>query len=311
MILNVVKGTLFLFLTAIGIVGNIIVFVNFIYRFWRGTQKKSTHLILIHLAFANTIILLSKGLPMAIAAFGLRYLLDDIGCKLVVFLQRVAREFSICTTTLLTVVQAITISPRSSLCWRFKPKTPRKILPLFLFFWILTSLKRINLFQHIANVRANTSEAAKTDNYCYFQPESQKAKWLVLILMTMHSAVFQGVMGGAGGYMLLLLHKHHQRVLYLQTSHLHKTLPEMRAAHSVLLLMFCFLFFYWTDCVLYIFLNSVLEINSAMLNIHGILTIGYACLSPFVLIQRDGGLTCCNFLSKRKTLKISVAVICQ
>ncbi|XP_012886634.1 PREDICTED: vomeronasal type-1 receptor 4-like [Dipodomys ordii] len=311
MILNVVKGTLFLFLTGIGIVGNIIVFVNFIHRFWRGVQKKSTHLILIHLAFANTIILLSKGLPMAIAAFGLRHFLDDIGCKVVICLERVARDFSICTTSLLTVVHAIIISPRSSLCWRFKPKTPKKILPLFLFFWILTSLKCINLFQHIANVRENTSEAATTNIYCSFQPGSQKAKWVVLSLMAMHSAMFQGVMGGASGYMLFLLHKHHQRVLYLQTSHLHKTLPEMRAAHSVLLLMFCFLFFYWTDCVLYLFLNSVLETNSKMVNIHDILTIGYACLSPFVLIQRDGGLTCCNFLSKRKTLKISVAVICQ
>ncbi|XP_012891931.1 PREDICTED: vomeronasal type-1 receptor 4-like [Dipodomys ordii] len=310
MILKLVKGTIFLFLTVLGIVGNIIVFVNFINRFWRGAQKTSTHLILIHLALSNITMLLSKGLPMAIAAFGSRHFLDNIGCKVVVYLERVARDLSICTTTLLTVVQAITISSRSSLCWRFKPKTPKKILPLFLFFWILTSLKSISLLHYIAKVRENTSEAAKTNNYCSFQPESQRTKSVVLILMAMHSAMFQGVMGGASGYMLFLLHKHHQRVLYLQTSHLHKTLPEMRAAHSVLILMFCFLFFYWTDCVLSLLSNSVLETNSAMLDIQGILIIGYAFLSPFVLIQRDGVLTCCHFLWDRKSLKLYVAVIC-
>ncbi|XP_069879399.1 vomeronasal type-1 receptor 4-like [Dipodomys merriami] len=293
-ILNLVKGTIFLFVTALGIVGNIIVFANFVCSFWRGDQKKSIHLILIHLAFANTIILLSKGLLRAITAFGLRNFLDDTGCKILVYLERMAGDFSICTSSLLTVVQAITISPRSSLCWRFKPKTPWKILPLFLFFWILNSLKIINLLHYITNNRKNMSEAAKTNNYCSFQPESQEIKWILLILMAIHSAMFQGVMGGASGYMLFLLHKHHQRVLYLQSSHLHKSLPEMKAAKSVLLLMFCFLFFYWTDYIFSFFLNSFLQNNSMILNVQEFLTIGYPFLSPFVLIHREGNLDSCK-----------------
>ncbi|XP_069879401.1 olfactory receptor class A-like protein 1 [Dipodomys merriami] len=287
---NLVKGTIFLFVTALGIVGNIIVFANFVCSFWRVAQKKSIHLILIHLAFANTIILISKGLLRAITAFGLRNFLDDIGCKIVVYLERVAQDLSVCTSSLLTVVQAITISPRGSVCWRFKPKTPWKILPLFLFFWILSSSISINLLHYITSSRKNMSEAAKTNNYCSFQPESQEIKWILLILMAIHSAMFQGVMGGASGYMVFLLHKHHQRVLYLQSSHLHKSLPEMRAAQSVLFLMFCFLFFYWTDYIFSFFSNSFLQKNSMILNVQEFLTIGYAFLSPFVLIHREGNL---------------------
>ncbi|XP_042539907.1 vomeronasal type-1 receptor 4-like [Dipodomys spectabilis] len=290
---NLVKGTIFLFVTTLGILGNIIVFVNFVCSFWRGAQKKSVHLILIHLAFANTIILLSKGFPRAITAFGLRNFLDDIGCKIVVYLERMARDFSICTSSLLTVVQAITISPRGSVCWRFKPKTPRKILPLFLFFWILSSSSSINLLHYITSSRKNMSEAAKTNDYCSFQPESQEIKW-ILILMAMHSAMFQGVMGGASGYMVFLLYKHHQRVLYLQSTHLHKSLPEMKAAKSVLLLMFCFLFFNWIYLLFSFFSNSFIQDNSMMLNVQEFLTISYAFLSPFVLIHREGNLDSCK-----------------
>jgi vomeronasal1 receptor len=81
-----------------------------------STKKKSIRLILIHLAFTN-IMLLSKRIPKAVAAFVLRNFLDDIDCKIVVYLGRVVQDCSICTSSLLTVVQAITISPRDS-AWR-------------------------------------------------------------------------------------------------------------------------------------------------------------------------------------------------
>ncbi|KAM4834941.1 vomeronasal type-1 receptor 4-like [Thomomys bottae] len=258
MIVNLLKGNNILFVTALGIVGNIIVLMNFVYTLWRGAQKKSIHLILIHLGFTDTILLLSKGLPKTIAAFSLRNFLDDTGCKMVFYLERLSRDLSICTSSLLTVVQAITISPRDSLCWGFKPKTPWQMLPLLLFFWILSSFISITLLHYITSSRKNTTEMAKSSHYCSFQPDSQKIKWILLILMAMHNAMFQGAMGGASVYMIFLLHKHHQRVLYLQSSPLHKTLPEMRAAQSVLLLMLCFLFFHWLGHV-FSFLDFILN----------------------------------------------------
>nr|XP_042134723.1 olfactory receptor class A-like protein 1 [Peromyscus maniculatus bairdii] len=109
MVLKVIKEIVFFFMTVLGTLGNISVSVNYMFSWWRGPEKKPIHLILIHLAFANIIILLAKGLPKTIAAFGLRNFLDDIGCKIIVYLERVARGLSICTSSLLTVVQAIII----------------------------------------------------------------------------------------------------------------------------------------------------------------------------------------------------------
>lgn len=62
-------------------------------------------------------------------------------------------------------------------------------------------------------------------------------------------------MGGASSYMVQILHKHHQQVLHLQNAKiLYTAPPEIKAAQSILLLMLCFLVFYWVDCLLSLFI---------------------------------------------------------
>ena len=288
MLLKFIKQIVFLFMTVFGTLGNIYVFVNYMFSWCRGPEKKPIHLILIHLAFTNIIMLLAKGLPKTMAAFGLRNFLDDIGCKILIYLQRVARGVSICTSSLLTVVQAIIISPRASGWRRLRPKSAWHILPFFSFFWILNALIGMNLIHSITSISLNISEFKSEDGYCYLMQESQKTKWIVLPLMVLRDAVFQGAMGAASGYMVLLLHKHHQHVLYLQNSKLlYRTPPELRAAQSVLLLMLCFVFFYWTDCAFSLFLSLSLAKKHLVGNIQEFITLGYATFSPIVLIHRD------------------------
>ncbi|MBZ3891900.1 Vomeronasal type-1 receptor 48 [Sciurus carolinensis] len=122
--------------------------------------------------------------------------------------------------------------------------------------------------------------------------------------MVLRVAAFQGVMGCASGYMVFLLHKHHQHVLnlqtskllYLQTSKLLYRIPcEMKAAQSVLLLMLCFLFFYWTDCFTSLYLTFSLGTDSITNGLHEFLTIDYAIVSPFLQIHREEHFTTCWF----------------
>ncbi|XP_005383892.1 PREDICTED: vomeronasal type-1 receptor 4-like [Chinchilla lanigera] len=293
MLSNFMKGTIFAFLTGLGTVGNIFVSVNYVLIF-AGTEKKSIHLLLIHLAATNIITLLSMGMPSTIAAFGVRNFLDDIGCKIVAYLERVARGLSLCTSSLLTVVQAVTVSPRHSKWRKLKPRSAWYILPLCLFFWILNSSVGMNLLLYITSTSMNTSKGSVNGNTCRFRPGNQKIKWTFLIIMLIRDVMFLGVMGGASGYLLFLLHRHHQRVLFLQTSKsLYNAPPEIKAAQSVLLLMLCFVFFYWTDCVFSLLINTFMESNSILLNIRNFITLGYAIVSPFVLIHRDRHLTEC------------------
>ncbi|XP_041488829.1 vomeronasal type-1 receptor 4-like [Microtus oregoni] len=294
MLLKFIKQIVFLFMTVFGTLGNISVSVNYMFSWCRGPEKKPVHFILIHLGFTNIIMLLAKGLPKPMADFGLRNFLDDIGCKILIYLSRVARGVSICTSSLLTVVQAIIISPRASGWRKLRPKSAWHILPFFSFFWILNALISINLIDSVTSTSLNRSQFKSENNYCYFMPKSQKTKWIVLPLMVLRDAVFQGAMGGASGYMVLLLHKHHQHVLHLQNSKLlYRTPPELRAAQSVLLLMLCFVFFYWADCAFSLILSISLRKNSLMVTIQKFLALGYATFSPIVLIHREGLLPEC------------------
>ncbi|MBZ3880262.1 Vomeronasal type-1 receptor 4 [Sciurus carolinensis] len=303
MVLNLTKGTIVMFATGLGIVGNIFVLVNYMCLF-RSTMK-SVQLILIHLAFTNTITLVTKGITRTISIFVLINLMDMAGCKILVYLNRLARGLTISTTSLLMVVQAITISPRTSRWGRLQPRSAWSFLLLLFFFWILNSLISMNLpfyIKHISNL--NTSNISKNNNYCYFESENKIIRWIFIVLMVLRDAVLQGVMGWTSGYMVFLLHKHHQHVLYLQTSKflylqtsklLYRTHPEMKVAQSVLLLMLCFLFFYWTDCFTSLYLTFSLGTDSIALGLHEFLTIGYAIVSPFLQIHRDGHFATCWF----------------
>nr|XP_026270396.1 putative vomeronasal receptor-like protein 4 [Urocitellus parryii] len=281
MVVNLVKGIIVVFPTGLGPVGNIFVLVHYVCIF-QGSEKKPIHLILIHLAFTNIITLFSRGMPRTVAAFALMNFLYDVGCKILGYLERVARGLSICTTSLLTVVQAITISPRASRWGRLKPRSAWHVLPLFLFFWMLNSLISMNLLFYIKNIsNMNTSEIIRSDNDCYFQPHNWIIRWIFIVLMVLRDAVFQGAMGWASGHMVSLLHKHHQQVLYLQTSKLlHRTPPEVKASQSFLLLMLCFLFFYWTDCFMTLHLNFSVHKDSITEITQETLTLGYAMSVP-------------------------------
>ncbi|XP_052012373.1 vomeronasal type-1 receptor 3-like [Apodemus sylvaticus] len=289
MALTFIKETILLFMTMIGILGNMLVSVNYMFSWWGSPEKKAVHLILTHLAFTNIILLLTKGLRKTIGVYSWKNFLDDKGCKIIVYLERMARGLSICTSSLLTVVQAIIISPRASGWRRLRPKSAWHILPFFSFFWILNALISVNIIHSITSIGLNMSQLKNGYNYCYFMLDSQKGKLIVLPFMVLRDAVFQGAMGRASGYMVFLLHKHHQHVLYLQSSKiLYRTPPELRAAQSVLLLMLCFVFFYWTDCALSLLLSLLLRDSFLMINIQEFLTLGYATFSPLVLIHRDG-----------------------
>lgn len=258
------------------------------YIFFWGTEKKSLQFIHIHLAFANIILLFSKGMPKTIAAFGLRNCLDDIGCKIVAYLERVTWGLSICTSSLLTVVQVITISPRASVWGRLKLRSAWHVLPLFLFFWTFNFLITMNLLHSITNSNMNRSQISENDNYCYFLAERWVIRWIFLTPIVLQDALFQGLTGWASSYTVFLLHQHHKHVLHIWNSKfLYKTTPEIRAAQSALLLMICFVFFYWTDYIISLYLTLSLENNFIISNIQECLALGYATLSPYVLIHRD------------------------
>ncbi|XP_052012583.1 putative vomeronasal receptor-like protein 4 [Apodemus sylvaticus] len=286
---NITQAIVFLSLAGPGILGNTLVFVRHVYMSALRTEKKPVDLILIHLAFSNIIIICSTGIRDMATMFYFRNFLGDIGCKAVVYLARMARGLSICTTCLLSVVQAVTISPRTGLWTKLKPQTVCQVLPFILVFWIINVLISSNLLSYIkAGGDLNRSMAIMYIGHCYMLPSRHIIKWLFLSLMTLRDVIFQSLMGWSSGSMALHLYKHHKQVLYLHSSRFaNNSAPEIVATWSVLILMTCFLFFYWVDFILSFYSGFTVTRESIILNIKTFLELGYASFSPYVLISKD------------------------
>ncbi|XP_028632175.1 putative vomeronasal receptor-like protein 4 [Grammomys surdaster] len=285
---NIIHTIIFLSLTGPGILGNTLILVRLMYMPALGTEKKPIDLILIHLAFSNIITICSTLIKDIATVFYFRNFLGDIGCKAVVFLARMARGLSICTTCLLSLVQAVTISPRTTLWTKLKPRSACEVLPFIFVFWIVNVLISSNLLSYIkAGSGLNSSMAIMYIGHCYMLQSRHIIKWLFLSLMTLRDAIFQSLLGWSSGSMALHLYKHHKRVLYLYSSRFaNNSPPEIRATWSVLILMTCFLFFYWVDFILSFYQGFTVTHESVLLNIKVFLELGYASFSPYVLISR-------------------------
>ncbi|EDL32586.1 mCG1044834 [Mus musculus] len=290
---DLIQSIIFLSLTGLGVLGNIILFVRHLYTFIIGPDKKNLDVIIIHLAFVNTIIIYCIGVRDIATIFYIRNFLGDVGCKTIIYLERVARGLSICTTCLLSMVQAVTVSPRTTLWRKLKPQTAWHVIAFLLLFWIFNSLISSNLLHYITpGSSMNRSEIGMFTEYCYMLPSKPTVKWLFLSFMALRDSL----MGWSSGSLALHLYKHHVRVLYLHSSRsANNSRPEIRATQRVLTLMACFLFFYWADLIFSLYIGSTVTHDSTILNIKAFLVLSYAGLSPFVLIIKDARVSkpCC------------------
>nr|XP_004670954.2 putative vomeronasal receptor-like protein 4 [Jaculus jaculus] len=285
---NLIRTTIFPSLNGPGIMGNILIFVRHAYILVKGTERKPIDLIIIHLAFSNLALICNIEIADMSTVFHWRNLLGEAGCKMVIFLGRLARGLSICTTSLLSMVQAVTINPRMTLWRKLKPQTAGQVLPYLLLFWIFNSLISSNLLHYITAVSTvNTSGVHMYGGYCYMAPSRLIVRWFYICLMALRDAIFQSLMGWSSASMALHLYKHHKRVLYLHSSKcVNSSSPEIRATQSTLILMASFLFFYWADFIFSFYIGSIVTYDSILLMINLFLQVGYAVFSPFILICR-------------------------
>ncbi|XP_028913122.1 vomeronasal type-1 receptor 4-like [Ornithorhynchus anatinus] len=218
--------------------------------FLLGLKAKSTDLIIIHLALVHILTLLPGGIITAAEMFGLQLIHSDFGCVILSYLSYVSSGLSIYTTCLLSVLQAITISPSNSHLFQLKVSIPKLIFPGSVSLWILNLLISINLlFQLIIS--------------------------------------YNGLISCFSGHMVLLLQHHHQ-VQHLHSFHLSsENSPERQATQTITLLVTCFVSFYFGDFILSMFLGTTMKNDASLSNANTSVFNGYTTLSPFVLLTCD------------------------
>ncbi|XP_042556148.1 vomeronasal type-1 receptor 51-like [Dipodomys spectabilis] len=184
--------------------------------------------------------------PNIVASFGVQSFLDDVGCKVVVYFFRVTLGLSICSTSILSPFQAITISSSHAQCVWHKSKSSVWIFPSFLFFWVVNMLIYVPVIK-VMKAKINFTLVGSAFSNVYWrtpQFEDNRSGYYISILL-FQDLVFVILMIITSLYMVRLLCQHHQIAHYLHSFSL-ATQPasKSKATHTILLLVSCFLCFY-------------------------------------------------------------------
>ncbi|XP_003512360.3 vomeronasal type-1 receptor 4-like isoform X1 [Cricetulus griseus] len=277
---------IFLSLTTTGILGNFSVF--YYYLICYGDCKlKTVDFIHVHLMAGNTLIILSKGVPHTMAAFGLKQFLNDIQCRLLLYIERVGRSMSIVITCFLSVFQAVTISQKESCCKDQKVKAAKYIGCTLSLLWVSYILIHFILFVNPLIKSYSNNVTGKQDfGHCSTEGRDGINDSLYVALVVCPEICFSLLMAWSSGSMIVILYRHKQRVQHIRrTCGSSRTSPESKATQNILVLVSTFLAFYTVSAILQGCVALFSNPSWWLVNIKHIISLCFPCFGPFVLMN--------------------------
>ncbi|XP_040834164.1 vomeronasal type-1 receptor 2-like [Ochotona curzoniae] len=238
-------GMMYLSQVSIAILGNFCLLSHDLHLLFIGCKLRPTDLTIRHLTVANCLVILSKGTTQTMAAFGMKDFLSDIGCKLMLYVHRVGRDMSTNGTCLLSVSQAIIISPNNSRWAELKAKLPRYIGLCNILCWMLNLIINVVVLVHVTGGKSDKNITKTIDlGYCYSVNPVKFTASLYTALVNLRDIFFIGLMLWSSGFMVLILYRHKQQVQHIRRSNTSsRCSPASRATHSILVLVSTFLSF--------------------------------------------------------------------
>uniref|UniRef100_A0A8C8YZ58 Vomeronasal type-1 receptor n=1 Tax=Prolemur simus TaxID=1328070 RepID=A0A8C8YZ58_PROSS len=285
-------GMLFLSLTTVGFVGNFSLLYHYLFLSYTGCRLRHTDLILTHLTIANSLVLLSKAVPQTIVAFGLKHFVNDFKCDLLEYVQRVGRSVSIGTTCLLSVFQAITISPMNSRWKDLKVKAPKYVGVSIFFCWTLYLV--VHAFFPVYGLYVSCKWGSKNitkkrDLGHYSVVEDEKISGLVYTALIIFPEVsFSVLIIWASTSMIFILYRHKQRVQHIhRTSVCPRVCPESRATKSIRVLASTFVSFYTFSSLFHVAIALFHDLSWWLVKISALISVCFPSVSPLLVVTRD------------------------
>ncbi|XP_012412466.2 LOW QUALITY PROTEIN: vomeronasal type-1 receptor 2-like [Trichechus manatus latirostris] len=278
-----------LFQMVIGILGNFSHIIHYIFFYFYGCRSRSTDLILRHLTVANSLTILSIGVPQTMLAFGLKYFLNDFGCKLVLYLPRLARGMCICTTCLLSVFQTITISHMHSTWAELKLKALKYIGPSNILCWILHMLVNA-IFPIYGSGKWSNNTIIKENvlEYCSTKKHDKVTFSLYAAMISSHDVLCLGFMSWASGSIVFILYRHKKWVQHISMNNISPGFSaETKATQSILVLVSTFVSFYGLSSIIYAYLAVFHNPSWWLVNMSASITACFPTVSPFILLSSD------------------------
>ncbi|XP_071756054.2 olfactory receptor class A-like protein 1 [Centroberyx gerrardi] len=281
-----IKGVSFLLQTGLGILGNTVVLMAYAHIVYTEHRLLPVDMILCHLAFANLMLLLTRCVPQTMTVFGLRELLDDAGCKVVIYSYRIGRALSVCITCMLSVFQAVTIAPAGPRLSRLKATLSSLVLPTFAALWLLNMAICIAApFFSIAPRNGTVPAFTLNLGFCHVDFRDNLSYVINGVAVSVRDFAFVGLMLGSSGYILLLLHRHSRQVRGIRRSQ--GGGAETRAAKTVVTLVVLYVVFFGIDNVIWIYMLTVAKVSPVVADMRVFFSSCYAALSPYFIISSN------------------------
>ncbi|XP_012892160.1 PREDICTED: vomeronasal type-1 receptor 1-like [Dipodomys ordii] len=299
---DIFMGVAFLTQSAAGVLGNSCLLCFYSNTLLTGQMMKPIDPILIHLIFANHLVVLSTGIPHTMALFGWKFFLDDAGCKVVLYLFRVARGVSLNATCLLNGFQVSKLCTRNA-WWKNTTRFPKCFGFCGSLFWILQLLINVYVPLRVIGPRHKQNVTLHMRHrYCSSGPPQHSARLLHVVLLISIDVTCLVFMMWASGFMVFVLHRHKQSVWHIR-SHIPSRRPvhETRATCTILTLVSMFVSFYCLSAIFTLCVGLNTKPDLWLVDTSVFLDVCFSVLSPFVLISRDTRITqVFYFCTKRK-----------
>uniref|UniRef100_A0A4X1UHQ7 Vomeronasal type-1 receptor n=1 Tax=Sus scrofa TaxID=9823 RepID=A0A4X1UHQ7_PIG len=245
--------------TTAGTLGKVSLLYCYLFLYHTQCRLRTTDLILQHLTLANSLVILSKGVPHTVAALGLKYFLRGFACELFC-VHRVGRGVSIGSTCLLSVFQTIVISPR----------TPAgRYLPVY-------SINPIYVL-HVSSTWSMRNISKIRDWGICFTTD---------LLIVVPEVSFSVIITWASGSMVFILYRHSQRVQHIHGNQVSpRSSAESTATQRILSLMSTFLSFYALSSISHVCIALFLSLNWWVMNISALSFLCFPTISPYLFVS--------------------------
>ncbi|XP_029288223.1 olfactory receptor class A-like protein 1 [Cottoperca gobio] len=281
-----IKGVSFLLQTCVGILGNSVLLLAYAHMIYTEPKLLPVDMILCHLAFANLMLLLTRGVPQTMTVFGLRDLLNDPGCKVVIYTYRIGRALSVCITCMLSVFQAVTIAPAGPRFSRLKPALPSLVLPTFAGLWLLNMAICIAApFFSMAPRNGTVPAFTLNLGFCHVDFRDSLSYVINGVAVSVRDFAFVALMVGSSGFILLVLHRHSRQVRGIRRSQ--GGGAETRAAKTVVTLVVLYVVFFGIDNMIWIYMLTVTKVSPVVADMRVFFSSCYASFSPYFIISSN------------------------
>ncbi|XP_014649809.1 PREDICTED: vomeronasal type-1 receptor 4-like [Ceratotherium simum simum] len=277
--------------TIFGFLGNFSLLYHYLLCYFTRCRLRSTDVIVKNLIVANLLVLFSSGIHYTMSHFEWHHFLKDFGCRFFPYVRAVGRGVSIGTTCLLSVFQAIMISPRNSKWAELKMKALKCIVPSIFLCWILQMLVNV-IYPTFMSWNNKNITNRKTFRHCSAARHDKTRDSLYAALLSFPDVFCLLLMVWASVSMVLTLHRHKQRVQHIHRTNISsRSSPESRATQTILLLVSSFVFFYIISSIFRVCLSLFKNPNGFFLNITFVITLCFPTVSPFLLRSRDSSVS--------------------